>query len=225
MNRDKTSTSGGAANLLPAGKFYPLLRGGPVIAIEFETRNIAAPLRIQKQIDIVRDISERLDAAEIGYMLTGSMALNGYALPRVPRNLDFVIDLRPENAGIMVRLFSPDYDISREAVDSAIAEQSFFNLFHRESRIRINGIVCQRNNYRRTEFSRRQHVRFETFKTWIVSKEDLIISKLHWARKSRSPRHLRDVRNLAATGCDTEYIKRWTHALGIYALWQESSAD
>ncbi len=178
---------------------------------------------MQNQIDIVRDISTRLDMAQIGYMLTGSMAMNGYGLPCVPHNLDFVIALRPANVEVMVRLFSPDYDISREAVDSAIAQQSFFNFFHRKSRIKVNCIVCQQINYRLMEFSRRQRVKFENFKTWIVSKEDLIISKLHWARKSRSPRHLRDVENLAATGCDTSYIERWTRALGIFMLWEECS--
>ena len=194
-----------------------------MIPIRVETKNLSSPLRIQNQIDIVRDISERLDAADIGYMLTGSMALNCYSLPCVPNNLDFVIALRPENAEVMVRLFNPDYEISREAVDYAIAKQSFFYLFHRKSRIKANGIVCQQINYRRTEFSRRQHMKFENFKTWIVSKEDLVISKLHWARKSRSPRHLQDVKNLAATGCDETYIERWTRALGIFLLWQECS--
>ena len=56
-----------------------------------------------------------------------------------------------------------------------------------------------------------------------MSKEDLIISKLHWARKSLSQRHLRDVTNLAATGCDTAYVERWTRALGILKLWEECS--
>jgi hypothetical protein len=178
---------------------------------------------MQNQIDIVRDISERLDAADIGYMLTGSMALNGYALPCVPRNLDFVVALQPADAELMARLFSPDYDISREAVDRAIAQRTFFNLVHRKSRIQVNCIVCQQIKYRLTEFNRRQRASFENFKTWIVSKEDLIISKLHWARKSLSPMHLRDARNLAATGCDTNYIERWTRALGIILLWQECS--
>jgi len=223
MNGKKTVQNSEGTDMHPGGKFFPLLRGGPVIEIEVETRNIASPLRIQKQIDIVRDISERLNAADIGYMLTGSMALNCYALPCVPRNLDFILTLRPADAEMMVRLFRPDYDISREAVDSAIAQQSFFNLFHRESRIKVNCIICQQINYRLTEFSRRQHVKFENFKTWIVSKEDLIISKLHWARKSRSLRHLRDVKNLAATGCDTAYIERWTRVLGIFGLWEECS--
>ena len=223
MSGKKTDQDGDFVDLRPGAKSFRLLRRGPVIAIKVDTGNIASLPRMQNQIDIVRDVSERLDAVDIGYMLTGSMALNGYDLPCVPRNLDFVVTLRPADAEVMVRLFSPDYDISREAVDAAIAQQSFFNLFHRKSRFKVNCIVCQQINYRRTEFSRRQRVKFENFKTWIVSKEDLIISKLYWARKSRSPRHLRDVKNLAATGCDTIYIERWTRALGIFMLWQECS--
>jgi hypothetical protein len=35
--------------------------------------------------------------------------------------------------------------------------------------------------------------------------------------------HLRDARNLAATGCDAAYIERSTRALGIFMLWQECS--
>jgi hypothetical protein len=223
MNGKKPCQNSGFVDLRPGAQSFSLLRRGPVISIKAETGNIASLPRMQNEIDIVRDISTRLDAVDIGYMLTGSMALNGYALPCVPHNLDFVIALRPADAEVMVRLFGPDYDLSREAVDSAIAQQSFFNLFHRKSRIKVNCIICRQIDYRLTEFSRRQRVKFENFKTWIVSKEDLIISKLHWARKSRSPRHLRDVKNLAATGCDTIYIERWTRALGIFKLWEECS--
>ncbi|MGA2786815.1 MAG: hypothetical protein ABSF60_04745 [Verrucomicrobiota bacterium] len=221
MSVKKSGQDGDFVDLRPGARSTLVVRGGPVIAIKAETGNIASLSRMQNQIDTVGDISTRLAAAQIGYMLTGSMALNCYALPCVPHNLDFVVAPRPKDAEIMVRLFSPDYDISREAVDSAIAQQSFFNLFHRKNRIKVNCIVCQQINYRLMEFSRRQRVRFENFNTWIVSKEDLIISKLHWARKSRSPRHLRDVQNLAATGCDTAYVERWTRVLGIFRLWQE----
>ena len=176
---------------------------------------------MQNQLDIVRDISARLDAADIGYMLTGSMAMNYYAQPRTSRNLDFVIALRAADAELMVRLFSPDYQISREAVDSAIAQQSLFNLIHQKDRLKVNVIIGQQTKYRLNEFHRRQRVKIENFKTWIVSKEDLIISKLHWARKSHSARQLNDVKNLIATGCDQIYIQQWTQALGVFRLWQE----
>jgi len=178
---------------------------------------------MQNQIDILRDISTRFEAADIGYMLTGSMAMNCYALPRVPRNIDVVVALRAKDAEVVFRLFSPDYDISREAVDSAIAHQSFFNLFHRKSRIRVDCIICQQAKYRLLEFNRRQSIKIENFNTWIVNKDDLIISKLHWARKSHSERHLRDVKSLISTGCDRIYIERWARALGVFKLWEECS--
>ena len=223
--REQTSQDGDFADLRSGADSLTLLRSGPVIAIRGETGNIASQYRMQNLIDVVRDVSTRLDAAQIDYMLTGSMAMNGYDLPCVPHNLDFIIALRPQDAEVMSRLFNPDYDLSREAVDSAIARQSFFNLFHRKSRVKVNCIICQQIRYRLTEFNRRQRVKLENVMTWIVSKEDLIIAKLYWARKSLSPRHLRDVRNLIATGYDKVYVERWTRALGVFKLWEECTQD
>ena len=56
---------------------------------------------------------------------------------------------------------------------------------------------------------------------WIVSKEDLIISKLYWARDSHSEFQLRDVKNLLVSGYDVAYLEQWTRELGLYDLLQE----
>ena len=40
--------------------------------------------------------------------------------------------------------------------------------------------------YRQTEFKRRQRVDLAGFSLWIVSKEDLILSKLEWAKHALS---------------------------------------
>lgn len=37
------------------------------------------------ELDIVRDVSLRMEAAGIAFMLTGSMAMNYYAIPRMTR--------------------------------------------------------------------------------------------------------------------------------------------
>ena len=176
---------------------------------------------MQNELDIVRDVSARLDGAHIGYMLTGSMAMNYYAQPRMTRDIDVVVELRPADAERMVKLFSPDYYVSREAVDSSIAQQSLFNLIHNESVIKVDCIVRKQTEYRLNEFNRRQRIKIQDFETWIVSKEDLILSKLFWAKDSHSELQLRDVTNLVATGCDRAYIERWTGELGLANLWQE----
>ena len=87
-------------------------------------------------------------------MLTGSMAMNYYAQPRMTRDINMVVAL--------------------EAKDS----------------------------------------------DKVVRKEDLIISKLLWAKDSSSELQLRDVANLAATPCDQDYLERWTEELGVKNLWK-----
>jgi hypothetical protein len=176
---------------------------------------------VQNEIDIVRDVSQRLDSAALRYMLTGSMAMNYYAQPRMTRDIGVVVELRPDDAGRVVKLFSPDYYVSREAVDSSITHQSLFNLIHHESVIKVDCIVRKESAYRLTEFDRRKRIRIQEFDTWIVSKEDLILSKLFWAKDSRSELQLRDVKNLLSTGCDRAYIESWTAELGLIKLWLE----
>jgi hypothetical protein len=180
---------------------------------------------MQNELDIVRDVSARLDGANIGYMLTGSMAMNYYAQPRMTRDIDVVVALQPADTARVVQLFSPDYYVSREAVEDSITHESLFNLIHNESVIKVDCIIRKQSEYRLTEFNRRHRIKIEDFETWIVRKEDLILSKLFWAKDSHSELQLRDVKNIVSTGFDRAYIERWTPELDLTNLWQEVSHE
>jgi hypothetical protein len=177
------------------------------------------------ELDSLRDVSARFENAGIDYMLTGSMAMNYYAQPRMTRDIDLVVALGRGDAEKILRLFAPDYYVSAEAVRESIAQHSLFNLIHLESVIKVDCIVRKQTEYRATEFNRRQRITVAEFQTWVVSKEDLIISKLWWAKDSHSEMQLRDVRNLVSTGCDRAYVGRWTEELGLANLWQECSHE
>lgn len=174
---------------------------------------------MQNELDIVRDVSAKLDATGIRYMLTGSMAMNYYAEPRMTRDIDLVIALAPADAKTILRLFEQDYYVSPEAVEESIRDEWMFNLIHNESVIKVDCIVRKSSAYRLEEFGRRQRITVGDFETWIVSKEDLILSKLVWARDSESDRQLNDVKNLISSGCDAALIERWTQELGVASLW------
>jgi hypothetical protein len=176
---------------------------------------------MQNELDIVRDVSTRLDGAGIAYMLTGSMAMNYYAQPRMTRDIDVVVALTPADVGKVVDLFSRDYYVSEDAVRDSIAAESIFNLIHNESVIKVDCIVQKKTPYRRAEFDRRKQIRIGDFSTWIASKEDLIISKLFWAKDTGSEIQMDDVRNLAETGCDVAYVENWTGEHGLTNLWQQ----
>jgi hypothetical protein len=176
---------------------------------------------MKNEIDVLRDLAGKFARVGIEYMLTGSLAMNYYAQPRMTRDIDIVVAVDSKDAETIASLFSSDYYVVREAIVRAIARQSVFNLIHHETVIKVDCIVRKSSYYRREEFERRSTVTLQDFTFWIASKEDLIISKLDWARDSRSELQLRDVRNLLATGCDVAYLEKWTRELGLYDFWQE----
>jgi hypothetical protein len=65
-------------------------------------------------------------------------------------------------------------------------------------------------------------VTFAGVDLWIVSPEDLILSKLDWAKDTRSELQLGDVRNLLETPRDEAYLDRWAARLGLEDLLKEA---
>src|SRR5439155_1120326 len=110
------------------------------------------------EIDVVRDISRKFEQAGIAYMLTGSMAMNYYAQPRMTRDIDVVVALTPPQVETIVRLFSPEYYVNAEAVRESVAHESIFNLIHQESVIKVDCIVRKPTQYRLAEFERRRPI-------------------------------------------------------------------
>ena len=180
---------------------------------------------IETELDILRDVSQRLESAGIAFMLTGSVAMNYYAQPRMTRDIDLVVALERAQAESFVRLFEEDYYLDRRVVAKAIGQESMFNLIHNETIIKVDCIVLKSDVYRQEEFSRRQQVSVGNFRTWIVSREDLILSKLYWARDSKSEMQLRDVRNLLASDCDEVYLRSRAATLELDEFLTEVRRD
>src|SRR5438874_606037 len=107
---------------------------------------------MQNELDIVRDISRRFDEAGIAFMLTGSMAMNYYAQPRMTRDVDVVVAMKPSDTEKVIRAFSPDYYVSPEAVAASVLARTMFNLIHQESVIKVDCIIRKPTEYRQVEF-------------------------------------------------------------------------
>lgn len=170
------------------------------------------------ELDLLLDVAHRLEKAGLDYMLTGSMALNHYAQPRMTRDIDMVIALLLQDLEILPTIFGDEFYFSPEAAREAILHQSCFNVIHHKSLIKVDFMIRKREDYRLVEFERRQRIEIAGSPLWIVSKEDLILSKLDWARQSQSERQLSDVENLLATGADVEYLKTWSQKLNLTAM-------
>lgn len=175
------------------------------------------------QFSILTLVAERLDAAGIAYVLTGSIAAGYYARPRVTRDIDLVVEVQPSDAERLAAAFAPEFTVDVEAIRAAIARQSLFNLIHVEAVTKVDFVVRKDVPYRLEEFRRRRRVDIAGRLLWIVSPEDLILSKLAWAKTSRSELQLRDVRQLLAAveTLDWVYMDRWAESPIVAELLRE----
>jgi hypothetical protein len=57
------------------------------------------------ELELLFDVTRRLEEADLDYMLTGSMALNHYAQPRMTRDIDIVIALLLKDLEILPAVF------------------------------------------------------------------------------------------------------------------------
>ena len=134
----------------------------------------------------LRDLCARLDGAGIAYMLTGSLAMSFYARPRMTRDIDLVIALEAAEAERLTGALGAEYHADAGAIAAALRGARPWNIIHLPSVVKIDLIPLKDTVYRRTEFERRRRVEFAGIPLWIVSVEDLILSKLEWSRESRS---------------------------------------
>src|ERR1700676_469395 len=173
------------------------------------------------ELDVLGLVSDRLSARGLPFMLTGSFALAYYATPRMTRDLDIVVALNERDVDALVTTFASDFYIDADAARIAVLSERMFNLMHLESGVKVDLIVRKSSEFRQVEFARRQPVAIAGIRTWIVSCEDLILSKLVWALGSNSELQRRDIRQLLAEAIDLDYIRKWAPQLGVTTLLNE----
>ena len=178
---------------------------------------------MDEQTEFVSLIAHRLDALAIPYMLTGSMVLAFYSLPRMTRDIDLVVDISPGQVSSFVNAFSADCYVDEVAVMQAVRSRGMFNIIHNEWVFKADFIVRKNEPFRQLEFDRRVELSFAEENFTAVTPEDLVLSKLCWARDSHSERQFEDIRMIVRDkpDLDRSYVNQWAESLGVLELWQK----
>jgi hypothetical protein len=175
------------------------------------------------ELSIIRTVVTRLSKIGIPYMFTGSIATNFYATPRMTRDIDVIIELKEIDVDRLCNLFEKDFYVDRDMILSAVKKDSMFNIIHYESVFKVDFIIRKDNKYRLEEFKRRKRIMFEDMEIYVTAPEDLILSKLYWAKDSLSELQLGDVKNLlkGVKNLDEEYLKQWARYLNVEELYRK----
>src|SRR5207244_4520611 len=109
----------------------------------------------------------------IPYMVSGSVAMNFYAQPRMTRDIDIVIELKSTDVQRVCALFSNDFYIDEVDVRESIESQGIFNIIHNRSMVKVDFVIRKESKYRQEEFGRRQPIILENISISVVTPEDL----------------------------------------------------
>jgi hypothetical protein len=157
-----------------------------------------------------------LNREQIPYMLSGSMAMSIYVLPRATRDFDFVVHLQPLDIPKLLREFGEGFYCDEASIEDAIRRKSMFNIIDHRTGFKADFVVLKDDAFRQKEFNRRLLSDFHGNPIWVVTPEDLLLSKLIWIQDYQSSIQMEDIRQLAALPhLDIEYVQNWVHSLQL----------
>lgn len=173
-----------------------------------------------------------LEAAGVGYMLSGSLASSLQGEPRATHDIDLVVDIRPTQVATVVGALSgPSVYLDERAAEEAVRQRSMFNLFDSVSGDKVDLWLLKDEPFDRERFSRRIEVEALGLRLKVSSPEDTILMKLRWAAQAGgSEKQVDDaagVFEFQREVLDQDYLDAWAEALGVTVLLAEvrSRAD
>jgi len=177
-------------------------------------------------LEILRDVTARLDRLKIPYMVGGSFAGSFYGFARNTQDADLIVAMQRDNVDEFVRTFSGDFYLDRNMIVEALKRRASFNIIHLASSFKIDFFMLRLGRFDQESFSRRLLRKIDparNFDAFVQSAEDTVLAKLEWYRMGGGVSEIqwRDVLGILKTQAETvdlSYMQRWAQELGIADL-------
>jgi hypothetical protein len=170
-----------------------------------------------------------LNRLRIPYMVTGGVASVVYGEPRLTRDIDLVIELRPRDARRFAEAWSaeefyvPPVEVIEE--ESGRAERGHFNVIHHQTALRADVYLAGSDALNAWSFAHKVVRHVEGDEVFMAPIEAVILSKLRYFQMGRSDRHLRDIRQMLRISgdlVDRPELERWAARLGVESEWLQA---
>lgn len=166
-----------------------------------------------------------LDLVGIPYFVTGSFASSAHGVPRSTNDIDIVIAPSQEQLEQLLQQFPrSDFATDREDALDALTRKSLFNIVDCSSLWKVDFIIRQPTPFDASRFARRTIVEIAGVPLYTASAEDILLTKLWWAKLGESERQMNDAAGIIEVQgekLDVEYVERWVAVLELGAEWAE----
>lgn len=172
---------------------------------------------------VLKFVTAALNEASIPFMVVGSFASNLYGVGRATYDIDVVISANAEQLRTFHSLFSKaDWYFDLSDALEACRRRSMFNILDTLDGWKVDIIFEKAGPYHRIAFERRLPAEIEQVPVFAASAEDVVISKLEWAKIGSSTRQIEDVAGILeekGASLDISYIEKWVTELQLSEQW------
>jgi hypothetical protein len=165
-----------------------------------------------------------LDAERIAYFVSGSFASSAHGIPRSTNDIDIVIaPPEPQKLTRLLQHFpASQFGVSEADARDAVVRRSQFNIIDYATHWKVDFILRQDTAFDSSRFARRAIVAIAGVDVYAASAEDILITKLWWAKLSESERQIADAAGIIRVQGESlqrDYVERWVATLDLHDQW------
>lgn len=166
-------------------------------------------------------MAKTLDECQIPYLVTGGMAVSVLGRPRFTADIDIIIEMKIKDLEKLANSLQSTDELSyidKDAMIDALRNEGEFNFIDGETGVKVDFWILKNNDFDKSRIKRRSAHKILDYEVYFSSPEDLVLSKLLWAKISGSMRQLDDaesVLKISGDKLDKKYLKIWALKLGV----------
>jgi hypothetical protein len=179
-------------------------------------------------VDFFLRIVTAFERLNVPYVTVGSFAANVYMDPRSTKDADFVLELDKANLTEIVAAIGPDFVLDRQMSLESVTLTSRYKLSHRDAAFEVELFGLSDDPHDQARFCRRLSKETNGVRVYVLTAEDVVITKLRWSLKAKRKKDLDDARNVLkvqADQLDLPYIRHWCALHRTRELLEEQLRD
>ena len=150
-----------------------------------------------------------LDRSKVPHVVVGSFARNFHSFPRSTKDADIVVALDAEGLARFESELGRDFSLDPQSTFETSTGTFRHTLIHTATEFKTELFLLSRDEFDQERFRRRIAFKFNGSDSFVLSAEDVIVSKLRWFRP-KDVEDIRDVMVAKLASLDWNYIQHWT---------------
>ncbi|MDX1964423.1 MAG: hypothetical protein SFX18_14825 [Pirellulales bacterium] len=164
------------------------------------------------QAEILLRVIDALEIVGIPYVLFGSFASNVYGIMRATLDADIVIQTAHGQHTTLRTALLPEFSIDPQMQFETVSGTVKTAVTHNATVFLIELFELSADPHDQARFARRQKLPLENRDVYVLTPEDVLVTKLNWLQIANRGKDLADIKGVIAVqgdALDWPYIENW----------------